>query len=134
MYIKSWQRSMSRRAKAILTYALLALYAGTMLVGQGLHLLTCDHDALIDPVCQHAVSSAVHGVLPPRISLSANNAHDEHHSDCMICQFYSLGHIAPPAVGLSVRPLAVAEMASASHGFTPFHRIVAYSPRGPPSG
>ena len=125
---------MRRRSKAILTLTLLALYAGTMLFGQGLHLLTCDHDAPIACGCQHGISGAERDFSPADASSLATNAHDEHHSDCLICQFYSLGHVAPPAAALCVRPVAVAEIDSALHSIVPFDRTVAYSPQAPPLG
>lgn len=132
---------MRRRSQAILTHALLVLYAGTMLLGQGLHRLACcghsdEQGHLVDSASEHVecpAATAEHALSPNDAGVSAKDAHNEHPADCLICKFYSLGQVVPPAVGLCVRPLAVAEMDSASEWFSPFDRTVVYSPRAPPS-
>lgn len=126
---------MLARIKPILVAAVVALYAGTMLLGQSLHvLLGCEH--LAGSVEQgghnHDIekSAACDNSSGPALS----EIDHEHPADCPVCQFHSQGQIssAPPAsefgsaisTELPLRPLHLATVElSGSH-----------SPRGPPRG
>ncbi len=102
---------MPRRPKTALIYAVCALYAGTMLFGQGLHLLACvDLDdagaghgdvVLVGPIAQ------MDGARP---CVGQSHAHHGHHADCAICQFHSQGQVASPEVESCVGPLVGTEL------------------------
>ena len=129
-----------RRPNTILTYTLFALYAGTMLFGQGLHSLSCSgHDAA-DLDARHSLDSGNSPGYEKSVEsehaagLSNPHEHNTHGADCPICQFHGQGQLAAHAVELCVRPLAIA---AADCRLEPRHLSAtasSYSSRAPPRG
>lgn len=152
---------MHRQYRARLTYVVAAIYAATMLVGQGWHLLACAHDHTAElhhstvgyaaRAAGSAVSMAgctadgVHGETAAAgqadiacqsdsQQTAGHSAHRQHSDDCPICQFHSQGQMAAPAVELSVAPLTGGDAVSFVPPGDCCVRVAVYSSRAPPRG
>jgi hypothetical protein len=116
------------RPKRVFTAGTLVLYAGMMLLGQGLHhLLGCDHEHELRAACSQPSSNTSTAVRVEAVE------HDHDADNCPICQFQAQGQIAATIVGSELRQAAVA---AAPPHYPPIVAVFALGipgPRPPPS-